>query len=485
MAETTEGKDEFDEFGSVALMDYELSQAPNTISDTNSNDCNAIMKLQEQLCTMDGENKYLRSKNEKLDYHIRKVEEEKKKCLTAYEQQCTKQQEALKVDLAFKEKEILDLTQRCKILEERVTQQISSNTENGNVGGNPRPLASSNRINIDVLRPPKKRPRPISMDANELIDQDMKIPVVQPSNTTSYQSTCTQPVLNVTVALHSNAVLASEGGIKLAKLLIKGHVVDQLVCDSGCLDIPAANGSTTSIVSGARYDGYRSTAIGTLANDRFLNDSTSLESVLAQGRCVGGSASFDVGIGGNWSSGKPEDCIFNEFDKDCHGYTDMCSDSSVRILRSALSMHDSILHPHSSTSPCILHSLIKSFDSDISFLNFIENCMQRYHSFMESLSLSSVNNKTSEEESSSSGNNQPTWRFDSELSSTSLPSIGTITQWSSPSSCCSSSLSSSCSECTTTSTCSHTAELKASLPNINIVLVFTILSTLAKHNSKV
>ena len=144
-----------DALGTAALEVYELSQQvvdpisnpiietdftlPQTNNDTRT--CNEppfntslasfkeipekMDEVKDKLCTMDGENKILRSENEKLQHELRKKEDElqglflsHKKEKMMLEQQVKKEQQSYKSDLAFKDKEIQDLLEeKCKLLQ--------------------------------------------------------------------------------------------------------------------------------------------------------------------------------------------------------------------------------------------------------------------------------------------------------------------------------------------------------------------------------
>ncbi len=222
MAETriANEQDEFDDFGHAALIDYELSQESNTglgedcqsgsflEDDPSANDHDlhhTCSKLHEQLCTLKGENRYLRSMKERLDIEIKNIDKENKATKLTHEEESRRQQEVINVTLAFKNKEIQDLTDRCKQLSDQLSRRLTSAENNNEM--------FSKKVEH---RPARKRSRPSVCDSDD--EKTIVHSLVSERRSNSISSFSPQ---SLTIACHTNAILASECGINCIKELIK------------------------------------------------------------------------------------------------------------------------------------------------------------------------------------------------------------------------------------------------------------------------
>ena len=484
------GRDDFDVFGSAALIEFELSQRPGTsigpdcqLNRPPSDAEDELQKFREQLCTLEGENKYLRSVNERLDRQVKSVEDDRKKQKLLYEQESRQQHEGLKADLAFKDKEICDLTEKCKLLTDRLNQHLSTATTDKENAATSKPPPKL--VHIEP-RPTRKRPRPSSLGEGDRQPKHL----TQPSNNNQPDSFSMLPSKeNLVIACRSNAVLASKSSIDFIRGIMKNLVIAQQsnTWDDGCDEgLEPVCHEETSIMP--RYEEPEPDE--TSSTDQLIaHDSPSFNLKLAFD-----SSSQPLSSNAHLSS-HPD---MNNSVFDCYNVEGATSNWSSLVLKSMLDMYDSGTdHPLCpSFFPVMFQPDLYCSNVDVSLMNFIENTLRSYYDLCRSLASSDLlfdenseeihpsDNCTSHRYSDGTkGNEEASGSSSSSCSGTSQPTSKPPPLSSSPSSMYS---FSSCSSYTATSQGTETKT--SSLQMISISRVFTvlnILNTLTKYSPDV
>ena len=472
-------KDEFDVLGDAALIDYELSQVPNTRSeegsqfDTSNDDSRAnddLMdngKLYEQLCTLKGENRYLRSTNEKLDFHVKNIDKENKAAKLMHEEESKRQHEAMNVNLAFKNKEIHDLTDKCRLLNDQLSQHVSTTSLGCENNGE----TFARKVHVER---PRKRTRPSSSYDNDELEPSNHLPLSLLSG--KHHS---NPVLSslpqwLIITCRTNAILASECNMNSIKQLIKSLVVDKSLCDSEHQQHDFSHtlfeDECSSSDSDELLDESSSDSKWSLNNSfqTLSNMSSSKESVVSEDL-------FNV--------------ISSNATVPCQSESDDCHNLSSYCLKSMFDVYDSNLqHANCLNSSMILLDTVCSSTNAI-LLKFIEDSLYSFYNTvlstantLESSTNSSSLNDGLQNGSSCCGHIET--RKEIEYSASSSSSQTTPLHYSSPLSCYT--CSSVSSESTLSFDSQGSAEITKSSPTkVDILQVLNVLKTLCTHDKNV
>ncbi len=354
-------RDEFDSFGAAALFDYELSQVPRVAFSSSvspmtvEEESESCRKLREQLCTLEGENKYLRSVNDKLNRQLNTAEEEKKRLKMICEQESLRQCEAMKTNLAFKTNEIHDLNERCKHLNNLLQQQSSIDTR-------PSPR-------IVEPRTTRKRPRPHSLEECEPNPKHSQPVSVSENNNKA-------PTLNenLIVACRSSAILTSEGGMHLIREVMKNLAISQPIKEASLVLGDGISTSQPETVSEpTRWEESEEEGCGSYQSVR---DSSSSEAKTESES----SSQFELSSPKYLSSSI--EVLSNVHVTSDSSTTDV---SSGVVLKNMLRMYESSACQYLSSSSCLPADFDCGVNSSRSFLHFIEQSILSYHTLLRSL----------------------------------------------------------------------------------------------------
>ena len=532
-------RDEFDVLGQAALTDYELTQQAGTEvryqSPLTSNSHNldsakersdlVCLSLQEQLCTLEGENKYLRTHNQKLELQLRDIEDSKLKYQVAFEQEALRHQESVKSDLAFKEKEIQDLKEKCCQLSERLKREqmsIETSTSSGLPvcsSGKHIPLTSENsfghfqkrelipnRTHLQPLnlspsdpRPARKRPRKEENGNGELNTNEHEL--IGPFDWDGSSDKNREGIPgSLTFACHLTVALANEGETNLVKELIKRVLSKHPPCDCTYPNVSqAVVAEQSELMECSEFEStvrsHESSCESDLVSDTSHLSSESLSSLLS-------SLTPSVSPGDNQSLVESEESSSLTVCSD-GSQVHVCSASDTNLSSFQAYLANSLDISSSSVSPslynansCALYSCgLENPIYDASVLKHIEKIIRQYYATIRSelgpetscvtLTLSQGDGDTCsggmESESEAVTHNEASYSYTTDDDSPTLPArLPPL----SPSSHCST-CSSQSTLCSCSSTTSQDLGPVVALQKRNVLHVFSVLRVLCKYNRQV
>ena len=457
-------RDEFDSFGAAALFDYELSQIPRVAFSSSvspmtvEEESESCRKLREQLCTLEGENKYLRSVNDKINRQLNTAEEEKKRLKMICEQESRRQCEAIKTDLAFKTKEIHDLNERCKHLNNLLQQQSST--------------VHTTRLSPRIVEPrtTRKRPRPHSPEECE----------PNPKHSQPVSDNNKVPTLNenLIVACRSSAVLASEGGMHLIREVMRNLAISQPIKETPLVWAGGVSQPET-VSEPTRWEESEEEGRG---SDQSVRDSSSLE------------VKTESESSSQFGSSSPDSSI--EVLSNVHVTSDSTTTDSYSgvVLKNMLRMYESSACQYLNTSSSLPADFDCGVSSSRSLLHFIEQSILSYHTLLRSLQSHDSSADSSftqipelEDISTSSGSTNSGSSNKSEYQNIDLQTLSPHSASFSPippshTSCDSFFSQSTCSSSSSSTQGTHQIKTKGS---VNVSQIFAILGTLCKFSQSV